>query len=149
MGILDRYREELAKDKESVNNDFPKDNSLSEDKRSEYEEKLTELRNNPTDMENAYKRKMSEMRQLEEWEMEGQDLIKEEEVDKVVVRHAYCEDCGEELISKVPPMFNPFTMERVCKHTCSKCGKIYNLEYSYPRLAFYNKDREELPAFTR
>ena len=59
------------------------------------------------------------------------------------------EECDEELISNAPPMFNPFTFERICKHTCTKCGKIYNLEFAYPRLAFINNNGEELPAFTR
>ena len=61
-----------------------------------------------------------------------------EVVEKVIVKHAYCEECGEELVSQAPPMFNPFTFERICKHTCTKCGKVYNLDFAYPRLAFIN-----------
>jgi rRNA maturation protein Nop10 len=86
---------------------------------------------------------------MSENEMAEKELIKEEDVEKIIVKHAYCSECGEELISNAPPMFNPFTFERVCKHTCTKCGAIFNLEYAYPRLAFMNNKGEEIPAFTR
>ena len=49
----------------------------------------------------------------------------------------------------IPGMFNPFTFEKVCKHTCKKCGKNYNLEFAYPRLVFLDNNGEEIPAFTR
>lgn len=101
------------------------------------------------DMDEAVSAKMNSLKKMDENEMENSFLIKDEEVKKIVVKHAFCEDCGEELISKAPPMFNPFTLERICKHECSKCGKIYNLEFAYPRLAFYGISDEEIPAYTR
>lgn len=148
MGILDKYKEQLSKDMENENNNFPENSSLTESQRADYEKKLHELRNNPNDMANAYHKKMTSMEQMSEKDMEGGNLIKEEEIKKIIVKHAYCKECGEELISNAPPMFNPFTFERVCKHTCSKCGKIYNLEFAYPRLAFINNG-DEIAAFTR
>ena len=98
------------------------------------------------DKELLYKSKMIEMN---ESSMEEKGLIKNSDVNKIIIKHAYCEECGEELISDAPPMFNPFTFEKVCKHTCKKCGKVYNLEFAYPRLVFLDNNGEEIPAFTR
>lgn len=149
MGILDNYKKQLEEDRKNENNDFPEGSQLKESQRKEYENVLNELRNNSNDIEQVYQRKKAEMRQMDELTMEENKLITDEEVKKVIVKHAFCEECGEELISNAPPMFNPFTFERICKHTCTKCGKIYNLEFAYPRLAFINNNGEELPAFTR
>ena len=149
MGILDKYKAQLEEDKKNENVSFPEGSQLKEEQREEYVKVLKELRNNSNDMENTYRAKIAEMKQMSENDMENNKLISNETVEKVIVKHAYCEECGEELISNVPPMFNPFTFERVCKHTCKKCGKIYNLEFAYPRLAFMNNKGEELPAFTR
>lgn len=149
MGILDKYKEQLEKDRKNENVSFPEGSQLKEEQREEYVKALKELRNNSNDMENIYLTKMAEMKKMSENDMESNKLISDETVEKVIVKHAYCEECGEELISNAPPMFNPFTFERVCKHTCAKCGKIYNLEFAYPRLAFINNKGEEIPAFTR
>ena len=149
MGILDKYKAQLEEDKKNENVSFPEGSQLKEEQREEYVKALKELRNNSNDMENTYRAKIDEMKQMSENDMENNNLINNETVEQVIVKHAYCEECGEELISDAPPMFNPFTFERVCKHTCAKCGKIYNLEFAYPRLAFIDNKGEELPAFTR
>ena len=149
MGILDKYKAQLEEDKKNENVSFPEGSQLKEEQREEYVKTLKELRNNSNDMENTYRAKIAEMKQMSENDMENNNLINNETVEQVIVKHAYCEECGEELISNAPPLFNPFTFERVCKHTCAKCGKIYNLEFAYPRLAFINNKGEELPAFTR
>lgn len=149
MGILDNYKKQLEQDKKNEDNLFPEGSNLDESSREEYEKCLSDLRNNEFSMENVYKKKMSEMRNFKEDEMSELNLIKGEDVSRIIAIHAYCENCGEELISDAPPMFNPFTFEKICKHVCSKCGKIYNLEYAYPRIGFLNKDNEEIKAFTR
>lgn len=149
MGILDKYKAQLEEDKKNENVSFPEGSHLKEEQKEEYIKTLQELRNHSNDMENTYRTKMAEMKQMSENDMESNKLINNEMVEKVIVKHAYCEECGEELISNAPPLFNPFTFERVCKHTCAKCGKIYNLEFAYPRLAFIDNKGEELPAFTR
>lgn len=149
MGILDKYKAQLEEDKKNENVSFPEGSHLKEEQKEEYIKTLQELRNHSNDMENTYRTKMAEMKQMSESDMESNKLINNEMVEKVIVKHAYCEECGEELISNAPPLFNPFTFERVCKHTCAKCGKIYNLEFAYPRLAFIDNKGEELPAFTR
>jgi RNase P subunit RPR2 len=149
MGILDQYKVQLAKDKENENNDFPEDSNLNESQRSEYIKRLQELRNNENDMENVHRKVMSEMKQMTEEEMEQSNMFKIENDIKFFVKRVYCEDCGEELISNAPPMFNPFTFEKICKHTCSKCGKIYNFEYAYPRLVVTDNNGTEIPVFVR
>ena len=149
MGILDKYKAQLEEDKKKENVSFPEGSQLKEEQREEYVKALKELRNNSNDMENTYRAKIAEMKQMSENDMENNNLINNETVEQVIVKHAYCEECGEELISDAPPMFNPFTFERICRHTCKKCGKLYNLEFAYPRLAFMNNKGEELPAFTR
>lgn len=149
MGILDEYKQQLEKDRQNEEIAFPEGNEWSETERAEYVKQVNELRNDPNDIENVYRQKMSEMTHLSEEEMTTQNLIVEEDVDKVIVKHAYCSECGEELISEAPPMFNPFTFERICKHTCKKCGKMFNLEHAYPRVAFLNNKGEEITAFGR
>ena len=149
MGILDDYKAQLEEDRKNENNDFPEDCKLNESQREEYENCLHELRHDVNDIEEVYQRKKAEMCHFNEIEMQEKGIIKEEEIKKVIVKHAFCDECGEELISNAPPMFNPFTFEKVCKHTCTKCGKIFNLEFAYPRLSFINNNGDEIPAFTR
>ena len=149
MGILDQYKEQLAKDKETENNSFPEGSKLNEEQREEYEKRLHELRHDVNDIENAYKKKLNEMKRFTEEEMEKANLIKKGEVNEIIVKHAFCEECGEELISKTPQLFNPYTLESICKHTCTKCGAVYNLQHAYPRVVFLNNKGEEIPAFTR
>lgn len=147
--ILEDYMKQLKEDKQNEDYSLPEGNEWNETERTEFKKKLDELRNSKNDMENIYKAKKAEMRQLTEKEMTDKELIKDDEVKQIIIKHAYCEDCGEELISQAPPMFNPFTFERVCKHTCSKCGKVYNLEHAYPRVAFIDNNGNELVAFGR
>ena len=149
MGILDEYKAQLANDREREDKLFPEDSQLNESQREEYEKRLQELRHSSDDMENVYRKKMLEMKQMTETEMGEKDLIKEEDIEKVIVKHAYCSESGEELISNAPPMFNPFTFERICKHTCSKCGAVFNLEHAYPRFVLLDNNGEEIPAFGR
>ena len=149
MGILDDYKAQLEKDRENEDTMFPEGSELNETQRTEYEKRLQELRNDPNDMENVYRRKKAEMKEMSEEQMTEQNLIKSQDVEKVIVKHAYCSECGEELISNAPPMFNPFTFERICKHTCSKCGAVFNLEHAYPRFVLLDNNGEEIPAFGR
>ena len=111
MGILDKYKEQLEKDRKDENISFPEGSQLKEEQREEYVKALKELRNNSNNMENTYRAKMAEMKKMSENDMESNKLISDETVEKVIVKHAYCEECGEELISNAPPMFNPFTFE--------------------------------------
>lgn len=149
MGILDDYRKQLAEDEKTINDDFPEGSHLTTEQAEEYKKTLNELRNSTDSIEAQFRSRMNEMKKMTDKEMEENEMIKTEDDVRFAVKRAFCEDCGEELISNAPPMFNPFTFEKICKHTCPKCGKIYNFEYAYPRLVVMNKEGEELPVFLR
>ena len=144
--ILEEYINQLNIDKENENNDFPQGSTLTDDDKEEYEKFLTELRDSNLKIEKEYEKKKKEMEKITEQKLISINRIIDEEVS-VNVRHAYCDDCGEELICDGPPMFNPYTMEKICKHVCKKCGKVFNLEYAYPRTIFVNKYGNEINAF--
>lgn len=145
--ILERYKQQVAEDKANENYDLPEDFNINVDEnyKEEYKKELDKQRGDIFSNEQQYEAqlKKSLIRLAEE---EGSSSVKEEEIDRVTVKHFYCPECGEELISKAPPMFNPFTMERICLHEC-KCGKRYNLDYAYPRFVLYNKKGEEIKAY--
>ena len=54
--------------------------------------------------------------QLNEAEMDASNNIKVQSINNVSVKRAYCPECGNELVSKFPAMFNPFTQEKQCIH---------------------------------
>ncbi len=145
--ILDRYRKQVEEDKANENYELPDgfDINVDENYKEQYKQELDKQRGDIFANEQQYEAqlKKSLVRISEE---EGANSIKEEEVDRIIVKHFYCPECGEELVSKAPPMFNPFTMERICLHEC-KCGKRYNLDYAYPRFVMYNKEGEEIKAY--
>jgi len=146
--ILNRYMKQLTEDRKKENNDFSEDFDINVDDnyKEQYKEELNKQRNAILDNEKQYNDRINKtLTRLHEDEQNA-DLIKDEEVEHVIVKHFYCPECGEELISKAPPMFNPFTYERICLHEC-KCGKRYNLDYAYPRFALINKDGKEIKAF--
>lgn len=146
--ILNRYMKQLTEDRKKENNDFSEDFDINVDDnyKEQYKEELNKQRNAILDNEKQYNERINKtLTRLHEDEQNA-DLIKDEEVEHVIVKHFYCPECGEELISKAPPMFNPFTYERICLHEC-KCGKRYNLDYAYPRFALINKDGKEIKAF--
>lgn len=146
--ILERYRKQLELDKFNEDNELPVNGYDIDEKtfdRGAYEQRLNELRNNDLSMEKSYENAMKKIIKLTESELEVKDVLKTSEITKIGVKHAYCPECGKELINKYPPMFNPFTHEKQCIHEC-ECGLKYNLEYSYPRVVFYGEDNKEIMA---
>lgn len=140
--ILEQWKKDFQQENENYDYSAPTGahpDVLTEKGQEEYKKILDELRNSPISMEGQYTQAMSEIIQMKENEMK----IDAEEITSVKVLHTYCPDCGAELVNKFPPMFNPYTQERQCIHHC-ECGKKYNLEYSYPRFAFYNDKGEEV-----
>jgi uncharacterized protein YeaC (DUF1315 family) len=75
MGILDKYKEQLEKDRKDENVSFPEGSQLKEEQREEYVKALKELRNNSNDMESTYRTKMAEMKKMSENDMESNKLI--------------------------------------------------------------------------
>lgn len=135
MDILSEYKKQLEKDKlvEEL-----EDSKLSDDVRK----RIEEIRNDPNSIENQYKRFHEVYTKYTESELESLKLIKEEEV-KPIIKRAYCPECGKEIEFKFPIMINPYTNERIGRYDCP-CGNKLNLEYSYPRIVFINKDGEEI-----
>lgn len=155
MSILEQYRQEVETDKQNQNNDYADQavatDGLTEEQKEQhkklYEAELEKLRKSSEDIENAYKQRKASMIHISDSDLMERGLLKVVPISKVEVKRAYCEQCGEELISNAPPMFNPYTFERVCKHTCTKCGAIYNLDYAYPRIAYIDDKGEEIKAY--
>lgn len=78
-----------------------------------------------------------------EKELLDSNLLSNSNVKEIVVKHAYCENCGKELKTNTPAMFNPYTKEKHCIHVC-ECDKIFDLEYAYPRLVFIDEKNNEI-----
>lgn len=118
---------------------------MNTEKASEVD-KMIAIQENAKRMEEEYQKRLIEIIKLSEEQMTKDGNIKENEVTKIMVKRAYCPACGQELTSKLPKMFNPFTQESQCIHVCSNrdCNTKYNLEYSYPRIVFYNENNEEI-----
>lgn len=146
--ILERYRKQLAEDRKNENNDFGEDFDINVDDsyKEQYQKELNAQRNEILDNEKQYAERLNKTLVRLHEDDDSKDFIKDEEIDHIVIKHFYCPDCGEELISKAPPMFNPFTYERICLHEC-KCGRRYNLDYAYPRFALINKEGKEIKAY--
>lgn len=65
-----------------------------------------------------------------------------------MVKRAYCPECGKEIISRGPVMYNPFTFEKTCPHVCD-CGWGGDLEYSYPRVVFVMENGTQIEAYAK
>lgn len=168
MGILEQYKAALEAEKNGENMDFPSDTNLTEKDKPAYEEALRKMRKgdfSQEEIEEAISNSKKNMKSLNgehngvEFEktqiqqptkigydeLIAQGLLKECEITDIRVIRAYCPKCGKELVAKAPPMYNPFTMEKMCLHEC--CGEKYNLDKTYPHIAFYGEDNEEIITF--
>lgn len=108
------------------------------------EEKIEQLRNDPNDVMHVF---YNQYPKVSEMEMFREGHIKDETVIPMV-RHAYCPNCGKELISNSPLLLNPYTGERIAKHECT-CGYKANLDYAYPRMYFVDNNGDEVMAYSR
>lgn len=155
MGILDNYMRQVEEDKNKENDDFDmtfldedtdnvgkKPSQYNQSEKEEFVKQLQKLRSDPNDIMNKF---YNEFEQINENTLQISDHISDVSVS-VYVRRAYCHNCGKELISKAPVMFNPYTGEKIAKYECS-CGAKYNLEYAYPRVIFKDDNGNEINAF--
>lgn len=143
--ILSKWKKDYENDETRGDYSLPQgvnEDIFTADEKMRYKVELDNLRTEMS-FEAQYKKAMDEIIRMDETEMKSKKLIENENIKSVKVIHAVCPECGAELVSKFPPMFNPYTQERQCIHHCV-CGKKYNLEYAYPRLAFYNENDEEV-----
>lgn len=167
MGILDQYKKALEEEKEQ-NMDFPTDSNLTEKDKEAYEAALKKMRNADFSKEevqeaiNNSRKNMGalgeehnggsnentmrmQLTKITDSEMFEKGLLTNESISDIKVIRAYCPKCGKELISKAPAMYNPFTMEKVCIHEC--CNTKFNLDKTYPHIAYYDSEGNEITAF--
>jgi hypothetical protein len=152
--ILDNYKKQLEEDRLNENNDFEissfnddiADNFSKNIDKEAVAKKVKELREDPNDMENKFKKFMLEYPRITENELDTKGETTIDEDIKIVIKHAYCPVCHKEIISKVPLLFNPFTFEKIAKYECS-CGAKFNFEHSYPRIMYINSKGEEIKTF--
>lgn len=158
VGILERFAKAKLEDdmkSDAERNVYAQSSLLSKDEQKQhkaaFEQKLAEMRSDPNDTKlRAYSEmvsKQQQMNKLSEYELMQGGCIKTTNNVSMVVLHAYCPECGEELVATSPKMFNPFTKESIAEHTCKKCGKVYNLENAYPRFAIIDTNGNEIKAY--
>lgn len=152
--ILDNYKKQLEEDRLNENENFeiPSfDDDIADglsknvDKEA-VAKKVKELREDPNDMENQFKKFMIEYPRVTENELDSNNATVIDNDVKIIVKRAYCPNCHREIISKVPLLFNPYTMEKIAKYDCP-CGAKFNFEHSYPRIIYLNSKGEEIKVF--
>ena len=151
VGILQRFQQQKAEDdrRAANNTDYPVDSMLTEEEklanREQYQQELNRLRNDPNDIENRRRQLIKNV--VTEESLHEQDCLEIDNDVRIVVLHARCPNCGAELTTDKPKMFNPYTGESLALHKCSQCGKEYNLEYAYPRVVFVDSQNHIIKAF--
>lgn len=143
MSILDDYLKEKEKSGD-VLSEYVNDTTLSQEEIDYY--KKEEERMNELDIEKQYQRFHQIYVKVTEEELIKNDLTVDNNV-RVVVRRVKCPNCGKELVSQTPVMYNAFTQEKIAKHDC-ECGYKCNLEYAYPRVVFVDDNNNEVKAFS-
>lgn len=152
MGLLDDYQKMVEEDEKNLNNNAPVDGiEMTEDEMKEYEKRLNkmreEIKNNEDcgiDCEKAYENSFQDP-----YEKINESDLKTEYVKVTpMVKRAYCPKCGKEIINTLPPMYNPFSFEKINRFDCD-CGWKANLEYSYPRVVFVTENGTQIEAYAK
>ena len=152
MGLLDDYQKMVEEDKQNLNDNAPVDGiEMTEEEQKQYEKRLNEMREEIDKNEdcgiNCEKAWNKEIRPLDKYKEE--DLKTEWSIVVTpMIKRAYCPECGKEIISRGPVMYNPFTFEKTCPHKC-ECGWRGDLEYSYPRVVFVTENGEQIEAYAK
>lgn len=144
--ILEEYKKQLELDKQRENYDLPEgvsESHFTEEMKEAYRKEVDKLRGNTDELEHVYQRFHDTYRKLDDEEINK--TAKDEDV-KVVIKHAFCPECGKEIVSKLPVMFNPYTGEKIARYDC-ECGAKFNMEHSYPRIMYINAEGKEISAF--
>jgi len=141
--ILDRFKEQYEQDKLNENYDLPDDSlPMGEDDINAYKDALKAIRNDENDMGQIYNKFHQEFRKVHEQELKTSVFN-----PIVAIKRAYCPDCGAEIISEMPVMINPYTLERIGRYDC-KCGARLNLDYSYPRVIYMDENMKEIKVWS-
>ncbi len=61
---------------------------------------------------------------------------------RFVIIHAKCPFCGEEILSTIPTMYNPFNFKACTPYKCGHCGSQYHNDYSYPFIALIDENNK-------
>lgn len=163
MGILDSFKKQKEIDKLNENYYTEGVENMTPEELEEYKKTVDEMREemetpvhtdgtrivnksypkfDANDTDSEYKRILDE-----ELTTEDLELTELANATKLVLRSAICPDCGIEMKSNLPTMYNPFTGESYSKTTCENCGKTYSLEHSYPRLMILDNENNEKKFF--
>lgn len=151
VGILQRFQQRKAEDdrRASTNNDYPVDSQLTEEEkkthREQYQQELEKLRNDSNDVEVRHRNLIQNV--VTEESLHSQKCLEMDGNIRPILLRAHCPECGAELTTDKPKMFNPYTGESLAIHKCPKCGKEYNLEYAYPRIVFVDSNHHIVKAF--
>lgn len=150
MGLLDDYKKMVEEDEKNLNNDAPVDGiEMTDEEMKMYEKKLNEMREeikNNDCMDDGKNDCDTEIKPLSKYKEE--DLKTEYVKVMPMVKRAYCPECGKEIISRGPVMYNPFTFEKTCPHKC-ECGWKGDLEYAYPRVVFVTENGTQIEAYAK
>lgn len=152
MGLLDDYQKMVEEDEKNLNNNAPMDGfEMSEEEYQEYVKRLNQMRDEMKNKDNysvdTEKCCNEAAAKYPKFGDEGLNCVDVKVTP--VVRRAFCPECGQEIVNTVPPMFNPFTFEKINIVRCSKCGWEANLEHSYPRIVLVDENGNEYEAFAK
>lgn len=141
--ILDRFKEQYEQDKLNENYDLPEDSApMTDADMDDYKKMLDAIRNDENDMQVQYQ-KFHEM-----YKSVKEDELKTEVINPIVaIKRAYCPECGNEIISQYPVMYDGFTGQKIVKYDC-ECGAKFNLEHAYPRVMFLDDKMNEMKVWT-
>lgn len=154
MDILEEYKKQFEIDKQNENYDPPRIDDpnvhtfdgkvqFSKEQMEAYKKELDKLRKSD---EEVIKMFNNVFVPLTEKELIEKGNLKNDDVRVKLIR-AYCPECGEEIVCKMPSVFNPFTHERFARYVCPKCETKYNLDCAYPRLAVFDIMGNEIKCF--
>ena len=150
MGLLDDYQKMVEEDKQNLNDNAPVDGiEMTEEEQKLYEKRLNEMREEIDKNEDCGINCEKCCEVEDPYVKVAEKDIKTEFVKVTpMVKKAYCPECGKEIINTLPPMYNPFSFEKLNRFECD-CGWKANLEYSYPRVVFVTDSGEEIEAFAK
>lgn len=141
--ILDRFKEQYKQDKLNENYDLPEDSApMTDAEKDEYKKILDAMRNDENDLQIQYQKFHEIYKSVTEAELKT-DVVN----PMVAVKRAYCPECGREIISKYPVMYDGFTGQKIVRYDC-ECGAKFNLEHSYPRVMFLDDNMQEMKVWT-
>ena len=148
--ILDNYLKQKAEDdiklnEEDLNMDLS-EFDLNDIDAEAVANKVKELRKDPNDMEVIYSNFQQEYPRTTEESLDTQGKTVIDDTVRIVVKRAFCPNCGKEIISKAPLLFNPYTLEKIAKYDCT-CGAKFNFEHSYPRVVYLDSKGNEIKVF--